>query len=87
MAKHSEILKQVFTHMWGLVVVDHLSRIVLVEEKYGRSRGFDPEAAIGRYVKDVIPDSKLPIVVETGKPILGDVFYHQGKPLICNRLP
>jgi transcriptional regulator with PAS, ATPase and Fis domain len=87
LAKHSEILKQVFTHMWGLVVVDHLSRIVLVEEKYGRSRGFDPEAAIGRYVKEVIPDSKLPIVVETGKPILGDVFYHQGKPLICNRLP
>lgn len=73
--------------MWGLVVVDHLSRIVLVEEKYGRSRGFDPEAVIGRYVKDVIPDSKLPTVVETGKPILGDVFYHQGKPLICNRLP
>lgn len=87
MAKHSEILKQVFSHMWGLVVVDHLSRIVFVEEKYGSARGFDPEAVIGRYVKDVIPDSKLPIVVETGKPILGDVFYHQGKPIICNRLP
>lgn len=87
MAKHSEILKQVFSQMWGLVVVDHLSRIVFVEEKYARSRGFDPKAVIGRYVKDVIPDSKLPIVVETGKPILGDVFYHQGKPLICNRFP
>lgn len=87
MAKHSDILKQVFTHMWGLVVVDHLSRIVFVEEKYGRSRGFDPEAVIGRYVKEVIPDSKLPSVVESGKPILGDVFFHQGKPLICNRFP
>jgi len=87
LAKHSDILKQVFTHMWGLVVVDHLSRIVFVEEKYGRSRGFDPEAVIGRYVKEVIPDSKLPSVVESGKPILGDVFFHQGKPLICNRFP
>lgn len=87
MAKHTEILRQVFSHMWGLVVVDHLSRIVFIEEKYGSSRGIDTDAAIGKYVKDVIPDSKLPIVVESGKPILGDVFYHQGKPIICNRLP
>jgi transcriptional regulator with PAS, ATPase and Fis domain len=87
LAKHSDILKQVFRHMWGLVVVDHQSRIVFVEEKYGRGRGLDPEAVIGRYVKEVIPDSKLPIVVESGKPILGDVFYYQGKPLICNRFP
>lgn len=87
MATHSEILKQVFAHMWGLVVVDHSSRIVYVEEKYASSRGFDPEAVIGRYVKDIIPDSKLPIVVETGKPILGDVFYNQGRPLIVNRFP
>lgn len=87
MARHSEILKQVFKHMWGLVIVDHLSRIVLVEEKYARSRGFDPEAVKGCYVKDIIPDSKLPIVVESCKPILGDIFYHQGKPLICNRMP
>ena len=73
--------------MWGLVVVDHLSRIVFVEEKYARGRGLDPEAVIGRYIKEVIPESKLPTVVESGKPILGDIFYHQGKPLICNRFP
>ena len=87
MAKYREILKQVITHMWGLVVVDHLSRIVFVEEKYARSRGLDPEAVMGRYIKEVIPESKLPTVVESGKPILGDIFYHQGKPLICNRFP
>ena len=84
---YREILKEVFTHMWGLVVVDHLSRIVFVEEKYARGRGFDPETVIGRYIKEVIPESKLPTVVESGKPILGDIFYHQGKPLICNRFP
>ena len=87
MAKYKEILKAVFTHMWGLVVVDHLSRIVFVEEKYAKGRGIDPEAVIGRYIKEVIPESKLPTVVESGKPILGDIFYHQGKPLICNRFP
>ena len=87
MAKHSDIMKQVFAHMWGLVVVDHQSRIVFIEEKYARSRGLDPEALIGCDIKEIVPTSKLPQVVETGRPIWGDVFYHQGKPLICNRLP
>lgn len=31
--------------------------------------------------------SRLPAVLETGKPILGDIFYSEGKPLICNRVP
>lgn len=87
MAKHSDIMKQVFAHMWGLVVVDHKSRIVFIEEKYARSRGLDPEALVGCDIKEIVPTSKLPQVVETGRPIWGDVFYHQGKPLICNRLP
>lgn len=73
--------------MWGLVVVDHLARIVFLEEHYGKSRGIDPEAVMGCYIKEIIPDSKLPIVVKSGKPLLGEVFYIQGKPVICNRIP
>jgi len=87
LSKHSEIMKQVFAHMAGMVVVDQQSRIVFVEETYAKSRGFDSHQVIGRYVKDVIPTSKLPIVVETGKPILGDVFRYVGKTVICNRYP
>ncbi|SMC31427.1 sigma-54 interaction domain-containing protein [Sporomusa malonica] len=87
MAKHSEIMKQVFAHMAGMVVVDQQSRIVFVEETYAASRGFDHQQVIGRYVKDVIPTSKLPVVIESGKPILGDVFYYEGKTVICNRYP
>lgn len=87
MAKHSEIMKQVSAHMLGMVVVDHQSRIVFVEELYAKSRGFDPQEVVGRYVKDVIPTSRLPVVVETGKPILGDIFPYEGKTVICNRYP
>lgn len=87
MTKHSEIMKQVFAHMAGMVVVDHQSRIVFVEETYAVSRGFDPQQVIGRYVKDIIPTSKLPVVVESGRAILGDVFFYEGKTVICNRYP
>jgi transcriptional regulator with PAS, ATPase and Fis domain len=80
-------MKQVFAHMAGFVVVDHKACIVFVEENYAASQGFDPHQVVGRYIKDVIPNSKLPTVVETGKPILGDVFYYDGKTVICNRFP
>ncbi len=87
MSKHSEIMKQVFAHMSAMVVVDHQSRIVFIEETYARLTGFDPRQVIGRYVKEIIPTSKLPTVVESGKPILGDVFYYGDKAVICNRYP
>lgn len=87
MSKHSEIMKQVFAHMAGMVVVDHQSRLVFVEETYARSRGLDPQQVIGRHIKEIIPTSKLPTVIETGKPILGDVFCYVGKTVICNRYP
>lgn len=87
MSKHDEIMKQVFANMAGFIVVDHKACIVFVEENYAASQGFDSHEVVGRYIKEVIPSSKLPTVVETGKPILGDVFYYNGKSVICNRYP
>ncbi|MDR3588618.1 MAG: sigma 54-interacting transcriptional regulator [Negativicutes bacterium] len=87
MAKRSEIMQQVFTQMFGLVVVDHLARIIFIEETYAKMRGLDPKAVIGCYIKDVIPTSKLPMVVESGKPLIGDVFIQQERQAICNRIP
>ena len=87
MTKHDEIMKQVFFHMAGMVVVDEKSRIVFVEETYAKSRGLDPKKVKGHYIKDIIPTSRLPVVVESGKPILGDIFFYEGKTVICNRYP
>ncbi|WP_378953258.1 sigma-54 interaction domain-containing protein [Pelosinus sp. sgz500959] len=85
--RRSEIMKQVCSHLYGLVVVDNQARIIFVEENYAKMKGWKMEEIIGRYIKDVVPTSRLPAVLETGKPILGDIFYSEGKPLICNRVP
>jgi len=86
-ARPNEIMKQVCTHLFGLVVVDHQGRIIFVEGGYAKLKGWKMEDIVGRYIKDVVPTSRLPAVLETGKPILGDIFYSEGKPLICNRVP
>jgi transcriptional regulator with PAS, ATPase and Fis domain len=80
-------MEQVCTHLYGLVVVDNKGRIVFVEEEYAKFKGWKMEDIVGRYIKDIVPTSRLPAVLETGKSILGDIFYSEGKPLICNRVP
>lgn len=73
--------------MRGLVVVDHETTVIYVNEEYANTIGYKPEDLVGRPVKQVIPTSKLPVVVESGKAILGDVYYVVGKPTVCNRIP
>jgi len=87
MATRLEILEKVLTQMRGLVVVDHETKIVHLNEEYAETIGQNPQEALGRPVKEVIPNSKLPVVVESGKAILGDVYYVVGKPTVCNRIP
>jgi len=87
MASHSEIMKQVHIHLYGLVVVDAKARIIFVEESYAKFKGWDIKNVLGRHIREVAPTSRLPAVIESGKPILGDIFYSEGKPLICNRFP
>lgn len=87
MATRIEILEKVLTQMRGLVVVDHETKIVFLNEEYAETIGKDPKEALGRPVRQVIPESKLPVVVESGKAILGDVYYVLGKPTVCNRIP
>ena len=87
MATRLEILEKVLVQMRGLVVVDHETKIVFINEDYAEDIGKIPEDVLGCPVKQVIPDSKLPVVVESGKAILGDVYYVMGKPTVCNRIP
>jgi len=87
MATRIEILEKVLTQMRGLVVVDHETNIVFLNEEYAETIGKDPKDSLGSPVRQVIPESKLPVVVESGKAILGDVYYVLGKPTVCNRIP
>jgi transcriptional regulator with PAS, ATPase and Fis domain len=87
MTTRLEILEEVLTQMRGLVVVDHETNIIFLNEEYAETIGHNSKESLGRPVKQVIPDSKLPVVVESGKAILGDVYYVMGKPTICNRIP
>ena len=55
----------------GIVVADAAGTVVYVNDAHVRITGIPEEAALGRSVTDVVPDSSLPRVLETGEPLIG----------------
>src|SRR5262245_51047594 len=72
----------------GAIAVDPQARVVWVNDKYVATLGLDrAEAAIGKDVEEVIPNSLMRQVVETGQPILLDIMMLGKRPLVVTRMP
>nr|WP_316643233.1 sigma 54-interacting transcriptional regulator [uncultured Roseateles sp.] len=75
----------------GLMVVDRAHRIVWISEGYKRflpGLGFDSDSSIiGRRVEDVVPNTLMAQVIETGRPILVDLLSNQAGTFLVSRLP
>jgi len=72
----------------GAIAVDHEARITWINSSYSQLLGLkDPASAIGRPIRQVIPQTRMPEVVETGKPLLLDIMEYQQQQLVVTRLP
>lgn len=72
----------------GAIAVDREARITWINHSYSQLLGLkDPTEAIGRPVRQVIPHTRMPEVVETGKPLLLDIMEHNEQQLVVTRLP
>lgn len=72
----------------GAIAVDRDARITWINHSYSHLLGLkDPSDAIGHPVKKVIPHTRMPEVVETGKPLLLDIMEHHQQQLVVTRLP
>ncbi|MGD9944166.1 MAG: sigma-54 interaction domain-containing protein [Burkholderiaceae bacterium] len=75
----------------GILLVDHASRIVWTDDRWQRnvtSLGFSgPEQIIGRHVEEVVPNTLMRHVVESGKPILLDILENKAGTYLVSRFP
>ena len=70
----------------GALVVDDQARIVWMDDKYRHQLSVGDEA-LGRPVEEVIPNSLMRKVVETGQPILLDIMEFGARAFVVIRLP
>jgi transcriptional regulator with PAS, ATPase and Fis domain len=72
----------------GAILVDEASRLIWINACYCQLLGIDdPTSVIGRPVIEVIPHTRMPEVVRSGRPILLDIMENQGRQLVVTRLP
>jgi len=75
----------------GMLLVDRACRVVWINEAYKRflpALGFDkPEDFVGRPVEEIIPNTLMRHVVETGKPILLDLLTNKAGTFVVSRIP
>lgn len=75
----------------GMMLVDRAGRVVWINDSYKRflpALGFNsPEEFVGRSVEEVVPNTLMRQVVETGKPILVDLLTNKAGTFVVSRIP
>ncbi len=74
----------------GTVVVNREHHIVWIDEGYRRflpALGHPEDDFVGRLVEDVIPNTLMGQVVDSGRPILVDLLTNQAGTFLVTRLP
>jgi transcriptional regulator with PAS, ATPase and Fis domain len=75
----------------GMLVVDREHRIVWISEGYKGflpALGFGSESEfVGKRVEEVIPNTLIPQVIETGQPMLVDLLTNHAGTFLVSRLP
>ncbi|MDR6226196.1 sensor histidine kinase [Desmospora profundinema] len=72
----------------GIVVVDRQGRVTMVNQAASRMLGLPAEQAEqGRDVRELLPHTRLPDVVQSGERELDRHLYLNGREIIVNRYP
>lgn len=84
----SQLLEEVIenTHR-GIAVIDKNGYITRVNTYFEEMFGYDREEIIGSSLVDLFPKAHLVTVAETGVPDVYQLFCHEGRTFLLNRLP
>jgi len=86
--KQLGLYKLIFDNIYnGVVVVDKNGYIILFNKPYGQFLGVDADAQIGKHVTEVIENTRMHIVVKTGKPEINVTQRIMGQDMVVQRIP
>lgn len=83
-----EMYKLIYDNLYGgSVVVDAGGYITHFSKNYSDYLKVDPKHAIGKHCTEIIENSRMHIVAQTGKPEIAAQFFINGKNMITHRIP
>ena len=70
----------------GVIAIDEHERITVINAAAKEMLNVEGNA-VGKLIRDVIPDTRLPEILTLDKPLMQREFYVQNRPLLSNRIP
>ena len=80
----AELAELVFEQMHGVIIVDTDARVIYINKQWADIIGIDRDESIGKPVKEVLPNTKMDLIVQTGKPMNSDLFELNGKVYVLS---
>jgi PAS domain S-box-containing protein len=71
----------------GLIITDVQGCVLRVNEAYATFLGKTIEELVGRHVTEVVENTRMHIVAQTGKPEIAQIQKINGHEMICHRIP
>ncbi|MBW8382372.1 MAG: sigma 54-interacting transcriptional regulator [Youngiibacter sp.] len=85
--KIESIMKHAVNSMPLSIVTDENANIVFISRSYKELLELTSDDYVGKPILEIIPNSKIPYVLKTGKEMIGDVFVlKNGELAFCNRI-
>ena len=71
----------------GIIVIDKQGYITMLNQTYAEFLGTEPAKAIGRHCTEVVPNTRMHIVAQSGKDEFGDVQQIGDNNVVVMRIP
>lgn len=85
---HSEVFKAIMNSIYnGIVVVDRFGKVVVFNAAAEKIIGIERAMAINQHIKDIVPNTGLLNVLETGMVQVGEKILINGATCVANRTP
>ncbi|MDI9480642.1 MAG: sigma 54-interacting transcriptional regulator [Syntrophomonadaceae bacterium] len=85
--KYLDVIETIFNEFDGALVIDELGKIRIITDYYCRASGLSKQEVLGKRVDEVFPTTRMLEVLNTGKPIIADIWELAGKSQIVSRVP
>jgi transcriptional regulator with PAS, ATPase and Fis domain len=72
---------------YGSLVTDDRGYITHFNKPYGHFLDMDPDAQIGKHCTEVLENTRMHIVAQTGKPEFSDSHHIKGQNMVVHRIP
>jgi len=88
LSENPALLKRILdVSVKGLMIVDKFGVIIYINESFEKIHQIKADAAIGKHVSDIIENTRMHIVAQTGVAELDELQYIHGHEYVVSRIP